>query len=459
MHPTCSRRIQSRHLAFLFVVVSVITAGCAEKPQLMPTPNVYADGIRDPLPDVPEVYQTNTVDVLYLTDRKPEKDSTRDHMKYGFERSRSLAMGISTVQIGENVSWDELVKASKTSKRQTKLPLSLVKTTELVRFPATPKTLVEIPSAPEREAHPSTTPTALEVTIEDDKHIGRQELQRRLALSPRKDVYVFIHGYNNTFEDAVETIGQLWHFLGRQGVPIAYSWPAGHGGLLRGYTYDRESSEFTVYHLKEVLRAIASIPEVQNVHIIAHSRGTDVASTALRELHLEYIGANKNTREQLKLATLVLAAPDMDVDVVMQRLVTARLGRVPGHFALYVCAKDEALGISNWLFSGAARLGKLHPDIFTPEELEAMRKIKTAQIIDARITDPGPYGHSYFHANPAVSSDLMLLIRYGLSPGPERPLELDPHGFWYLEDNYPQPTTKKSKTSSGSNAGSDWYPN
>ena len=56
------------------------------------------------------------------------------------------------------------------------------------------------------------------------------------------------------------------------------------------------------------------------------------------------------------------------------------------------------------------------------------------QIIDARISNPGAFGHSYFHANPAVSSDLVLLIRDGLLPGPERPLRADPKGFWYIDD-------------------------
>ena len=47
-------------------------------------------------------------------------------------------------------------------------------------------------------------------------------------------------------------------------------------------------------------------------------------------------------------------------------------------------------------------------DIFTPAELDALRGRKTVQIIDARISDPGPHGHSYFHSNAAVSSDLIL---------------------------------------------------
>ena len=130
----------------------------------------------------------------------------------------------------------------------------------------------------------------------------------------------------------------------------------------------------------------------------------------------------------------------MDVEIVIQRLVTARLGRVPEQFALYACSKDSALGISNWLFGGSSRLGKISSKMFSPAELAALRTRRSVQIIDARISDPGPHGHSYFHSNPAVSSDLMLLLRYHQMPGPQRPLQADPSGFWFITDKYPQTT-------------------
>jgi len=57
---------------------------------------------------------------------------------------------------------------------------------------------------------------------------------------------------------------ELWFFLGRIGIPIVYTWPAGHPGIF-GYTYDLESSEFTVYHLRRVLTAIAKFPEVEKI--------------------------------------------------------------------------------------------------------------------------------------------------------------------------------------------------
>jgi esterase/lipase superfamily enzyme len=241
----------------------------------------------------------------------------------------------------------------------------------------------------------------------------------------------------------VTTIAGLWHFLGRRGVPIAYTWPAGQTGFLRGYNYDRESSEFTVFHLKQTIREIAHNPDVKKINIICHSRGTDVTISALRELHLEFNGAGKSTRDELKLGTLVLAAPDIDFEVLVQRMMTARLGRVPEHFALYVCSKDSALGLSNWLFGGGGRAGKLRSDMFSAEELTALRATKSVQIVDAKIKNPGAFGHDYFHSNPAVSSDLIMLMRYHMMPAEEygRPLGSDGKGFWNVDDAYPKRVT------------------
>jgi hypothetical protein len=48
------------------------------------------------------------------------------------------------------------------------------------------------------------------------------------------------------------------------------------------------------------------------------------------------------------------------------------------------------------------------------------------------------YGHDYFRTNPAVSSDLVLMIRHGLKPGETgRPLENVGLNFWSLPDGYP----------------------
>jgi esterase/lipase superfamily enzyme len=459
-------------VAATFLVATVV--GCAGGPlQLMPTPNVYAFGERDPFPDVPPEFQNNRVDVLYLTDRALDSGDAQNPV-YGYKRSRSVAFGVAQVEFGKDVSWEELVKASRSAQRSVDLAMTIAKTTELIRFPPTPRAVVELPenaaanaatqaaTQPHTTRQPSSSPTtaptaamALREEIGEDVRLAMSELSRRLAQTPEKDVYIFVHGYNNTFQDSVTTIAELWHFLGRRGVPVAYSWPAGSAGLLRGYTYDRESGEFTVYHLKQMLRVIAACPDVRKVHLIAHSRGTDVLLTALRELHLEIGGGGRGgpllTREQLKIGTLILAAPDLDLDVVIQRMVTARIGRIPEHMTMYVCSKDEALGLSNWLFGGMMRLGKIRADTFTPAELETLRKAKTVQIVDAQISNAGNFGHDYFHSSPAVSSDLILVMRYGLLPGAEngRPLGGSDKGFWTIDDQYPRTGPVEARTASG----------
>ena len=70
------------------------------------------------------------------------------------------------------------------------------------------------------------------------------------------------------------------------------------------------------------------------------------------------------------------------------------------------------------------RLGRVNRELLTKEQLATSRGIAGfAAFIE--VTDTSDFiGHSYFVSDPAVSSDLVALIRYGLEPGdPGRPLE------------------------------------
>ena len=421
----------------LLTLSAALLAACAEEDHLMPTPNLYSTGLQNPFPNVPPELRTNTVDVLYLTDRLPTNESP-DHREYGYGRSRSVAFGISQVKFGDNVSWDQLVKASTSKTRTIDLTITVPKSTELGRFQPTPRNFLQPPgSEGDKQADADQLAAEQKFTA---------TLSEMLKHTPRKEVFLSIHGVNNQHIHSVSRIAQIWHFFGREGVPIAYSWPAGSPGL-KQYMYDRESSEFTVYHLKQALKLIASCPDVQKVNIISHSRGTDVLATAIREFHNEFVAAGKSPRKELKLGTVVLAAPDMDLDVTLQRCSTAQIGSDPECFVLYVGEEDKLLKFSNWLFGGFARLGGSDVStMFTPAELATIRKLGTPQIIDSKITITGNHGHDYFVSNPAVSSDLILATRDHLPPGPEhgRPLTIDPQSnFWIITDTYPAPPNNK----------------
>jgi esterase/lipase superfamily enzyme len=421
-------------LITLVLAALVLAAGCGG-PMLMPTPNLYAFTPDNPFPDVPPCFRKNTVDVLYATDREAESDIA-ENPRYGFRRSRSLAFGMTTVRIGKDMSWDALVAASRSAARPKDLPMSTDETRELGKFPPTPVQSVE------RDGQTVDAPDVLVACRAAEDRL-KALVAERLALTPKKEVYIFIHGTGSDFQDPTYVMAGLWHFMGRAGVPVVYTWPAGGGGdPATGYAYDRESSEYTVYHLKQFLRVLAACPGVEKIHILAHSRGTDTAMTALRELNIEICASGGDTRKALKLGCLVLAAADIDMEVSSQRIAAERLMRVPEQMVLYVSATDFRLNVGDLLFGSKARLGQFDSNSLTARQLEALRHLPGIQFIDSRVAGSGNWSHFYFYHHPAISSDLILLLRDNRRAGAPygRPLAGDGGSLWRIDKDYPAPS-------------------
>ena len=96
-------------------------------PQLVPTPNLYLDSGVNPYEDVPSEFRNNQVDVLYVTDRRRVDGEEEGAISYDYQRSASMAFGSAVIRYSENVTWAELVKASRSRKRDVSLPRELVK--------------------------------------------------------------------------------------------------------------------------------------------------------------------------------------------------------------------------------------------------------------------------------------------------------------------------------------------
>lgn len=417
--------------AILAAFAAVAIAGCAQGPRtLMPTPAVYSDQDAVLFGDLPGEYSSSNVELIYVTDRAPETNEAGE-LYYGSRRSHSLGIGTTVVDLGHNASWEELVEASSSSERAFEPELNLVSIDEFARLPPTPIPFEiidgEVVDDPEVVA-------AVDAGLEK----LRAALLRRLALTDRKDIFIYVHGYHNVFEDAAFALAELWHFFGREGLPIVYTWPAGFPGLF-GYTYDRESSEFTVFHLKQTIQWLADQPEVENIHLIAHSRGTDVAISAFRELVLENRNREVSVRDKLKVANIVVAAPDLDVEVITQRVAAERLSFEVDQVTLYSSPGDNAIAAAERLFaSPRGRLGTLAITELSPEEQERMKHVASHVTIVNFTGESTGFGHSYFRTNPAVSSDIILKLRYGLEPGdPGRPLEHIGLNFWKIPEGYP----------------------
>ena len=435
MNPSCcncnSTGALRRQFVYALLMLAVLAlSGCAKSRSLMPAPNVYqGEDAPELFVNLPDELKGNRVDLLYVTDRVPETDEDGT-LFYGHGRSHSMAFGSTIVSIEPELSWEALQRTSLEEKRSTKLTLEVVSVEEKTRFPETPWDVTLVDGKIQIDPEVKTNALAAKKSLHD-------ELSRRLAQAPKPEVVVFIHGFNNDFEYAAQTLAELWHFLGREHVPVLYTWPAGIGGLT-GYNYDRESGEFTIFHLKNFLRHLADMPEIEKVHLVAHSRGADVLVSAIRELFLVSAAAGKDEREAYRIENLILAAPDLDADVVSQRIVAEDFAGDIGETTIYTSQGDKAIGFARRLFKSLTRLGQIEVEDMSPEKLQMLELHTGISFVELQ-EKATKTGHAYFHASPEASSDLIMTIRYGMRAGVENGRPLKPLGanFWQIEPGYP----------------------
>ncbi len=339
--------------------------------------------------------------IFYVTDRSPATGG------YGHGRSTSMAFGAVGVAPGGGGGTVRVGRPE-----------------EAVRFPMTPVPFSRRGgfAVPEPEAA-----RAYRVAGEAFKAAVAAALKAR----DQHDVILFVHGYRNTFEDSVATMSGIWESAGRTGLPIAYSWPAGNPGPF-GYFTDRESGDFSIFHLKQTLRLLAAVEGLDHIQLVAHSRGTDVATSALREMVIAARASGRDPRDVLKIDNLILAAPDLDFGVVSQRLIAEQFGPAFECITVYMNPYGGALGFAQTLMSGT-RFGRLSYAELPETEREIFRQIGNVYFIDvssvARRTS-----HDYFRTNPPVMADIVTVLNTSELPSsPIRGLVHEEANFWRIE--------------------------
>ncbi|MGJ8598139.1 alpha/beta hydrolase [Sulfitobacter sp.] len=415
--------INLRRLILLMALIGF--SACSSVRVLAPTPNVFTNG-GYPQGDIPPAYRTTQPSIFYVTDRYEER--REGDLSYGAERSSSMAFGVSTVSFGEGQNWQSLSSASGQAKRDTKIKFGIVESREILRFDKTPIPFEVVNGRPVR------TPEAV-ASYNRKRAEFQDHIRQQMRIANRNEVVIFVPGFNNSFEDGLYSLADIWHFSGRRGVPVLYSWPSGAGGLF-GYFTDRESGEFTVFHFKELLKQLSQIPELRKIHIVAHSRGTDVTTTALREMIIAVRNQGKNPKTALKIENLVMAAPDLDFAVVRQRLIAEGFGAAIGQVTVYMNRGDSALGISQRLMSGQ-RFGTLMQGRLKEVDRDIFSEVKTVSFVNVEGVK-GLTGHAYYRTNRNVLSDIGTIIRDSARPGSKsRPLARLQGNFWSMPKEYP----------------------
>ncbi|AUW40523.1 alpha/beta hydrolase [Rhizobium leguminosarum] len=185
----------------------------------------------------------------------------------------------------------------------------------------------------------------------EGERAGETWLKTHMPKSRR--VLVFVHGFNNRYEDAVYRFAQIVHDSHADVAPVVFTWPS--RGSIFDYNYDKESTNYSRDALEELLTRTAANPAVSDVTIMAHSMGTWLTVEALRQM------AIRNGHVAPKINNVILASPDLDVDVFGRQF--ASLGKERPHFTIFVSQDDRALALSRRISGNVDRLGQIDPSV------------------------------------------------------------------------------------------------
>src|ERR1035437_8784547 len=194
-------------------------------------------------PDSPDQMQkgseNSSVCVFFATDRQPLQ-SSESMVKFGSERQRDGKLIYGTCSIN-------IPKGHRTGHIESPSWLHL-----------------------ELRPNPNKHIFILEtITLDEEVFLGR--VASAVADSQAKDAFIFVHGYNCTFEDAALRTGQMAFDLSFIGAPILYSWPS--KGHIRDYPADETNVSWTSTHFERFLDLIATGSGAKRIHVIAHSMG------------------------------------------------------------------------------------------------------------------------------------------------------------------------------------------
>ncbi|MGO7120820.1 alpha/beta fold hydrolase [Rhizobium leguminosarum] len=183
----------------------------------------------------------------------------------------------------------------------------------------------------------------------EGERAGETWLKSHMPKSRR--VLVFVHGFNNRYEDAVYRFAQIVHDSHADVAPVVFTWPS--RGSIFDYNYDKESTNYSRDALEELLTRTAANPAVSDITIMAHSMGTWLTVEALRQM------AIRNGHVAPKINNVILASPDLDVDVFGRQF--ASLGKERPQFTIFVSQDDRALALSRRISGNVDRLGQIDP--------------------------------------------------------------------------------------------------
>ncbi len=389
----------------------LMITSCASLPvdqvNLMPAPDVYGDGLINPLPEINPIPNIPYKGILYATDRQPASEDDPQHY-YANDRGLLVRLGVARVKAGNSqYNWDVARNVSMLKTRSDKFPIKIDSIEEWGFLGSSVPYWADIDLMFPDNPPPDATGRFVDA------------INSQLALSKKKHVYIYVHGYKVVYENPVLVASELWHFMGYDGAFIAYAWPSTPSAF--AYIKDSDTSAGYARNFRLLLEAIAEQTDVDQVHLIGYSNGTRLMTRALEQLSLIYQGKSaEEIYAKLRIHNVILVGSDLDRGVFTSYISDGLLN-MQKHMTVYMSETDKALGVSHFL-TRRQRLGQMFGGSggeLTPWGRKALveyaDRISLINVTNAEGAE-GAHGHGYFRSSPWVSSDILMTLSYGLSP-------------------------------------------
>ena len=168
-------------------------------------------------------------------------------------------------------------------------------------------------------------------------------------LPSNREVTVFVHGYNTNFAEGLYRQAQISHDFGSKSVSVNFAWPS--AATATQYATDRESALFVRDSLETILNAL-SRSRADRIVLVGHSMGAHIIMETVRQMEIR----NDYTFFD-HLASIVLLAPDIDLDVFLEQASAIKRRDIP--IFVFTSGSDRALRFSSFIRGRTIRLGAL----------------------------------------------------------------------------------------------------
>lgn len=217
------------------------------------------------------------------------------------------------------------------------------------------------------------------------------EMQEHVRNTGKAEAFVFVHGFNVSFQEAAKRTAQMAYDMNFEGLPILYSWPS--RASLFSYIADTAVVNLSGRRLGRFLEDVVAKSGATRIHLIAHSMGNRAMTDALELFALRFKGPMPAFDQVL------FTAPDLDAGLFAEMVHTIR--PAARRITLYASNKDWALAFSRKLHGDSPRAGQAGSTILQVADIDS---IDMTEIGDDMLK------HSYYANNPSALTDILSLF-------------------------------------------------